>query len=573
MAETDQTFDEIGLPLESFEETYKPEIKEKPKPSEPLIIINPKQAKLDSAEAITNKSADMEKIRKIPKPPASTFKHNSFDDFLEWVNLLTDDHWSHMMMYLYRTWPMIVRLGDNPDSPNYIDIITQKTGTMRGGILQYLKDTHGSGRYKIIVNDTDKRTAQSVCTAYCLIDLTKDCMPILNYSELVLDSKENMGYLNILRSQGLVDGKGNLMPASAMQTTSTVVDNEMAKEVLNLYKEGSKEDRQRIDKLITSVTGKKEDTGLTELFLEKLKQEDPNKQLTLVMAIVGAMKEMIPKQDNSAAQVQAQAQTNSLNHILEIQAKAHSESMGMMTKMVELATAKNSNNDDSFLDKLIKYKEVMPGLFGGGGNEGNPGKRSIAEIIADKVGDIVLPAIGLVSQIIQVKTGAAPIVPTNEQQANAMMQQQRSQTGGGDMKRDNVVQLPASQQNQQTNPNTNSTLNPNIEIPEEKRIILQLFQVYGGMLIGGIQSGMTGYEMAETLQSATPMFKQDVYLMFKNQGAERILQTMKEIPEIWNQTGVVYGEGHIVKLIGEFVSYEYDDGDGDEIEGAPELGA
>lgn len=518
-----------------------------------------------SNSEIHQKAQELSERRKLPKSPGL---RASIDELEEWLRLLTPEMWEAVKGYVYRLHPVIIRKLANPDAFKYIDKVDQDLIKTPGGIREYIKHHHGGGKYDIYITELD--TDKKICQTNLTIQFD-EIMPILDYREIDVNSDKNLGYINILRARGILDGKGQpqVTQPQVIHDNSSAAMADLSKTMMTMFMQLSKEQQANIAKMLGDSANK--GTDVTALFLEKLKQENPNNQLTLVTTLINAMKEMMPKQDNGSSQ------SHTYDKLLEIQSKAHSESMALMTKLLELnMTAKQTAPpaDDSFLDKLLKYKEILPGLFGNG-----QGTKQLAEIIVDGVKDIGLPVLGLASQLIQLRTGAKPIVPVTAGQAEELVQGidgnggYQSMAGGQVISRlppargnappnttaPNVVQMPQQQSvSQQTAQPTSQQPTPQSGQANQPELSLcqKLIMQYGNLLITPIVSGMSGAEIGFKLKEFGPLVGMDVYGMLKGAGKDEILSAMESIPAFWDKTGKVLGKEQIEGIVDDFLDYE-----------------
>lgn len=500
---------------------------------------------------ITNQKAEeVKKSRKLPSVPGM---NASLDQLDEWFSLLDENHWSHIAPYIYRVFPAIVRQLSNPDNDKYIDLISKES--LEGKILsKYIEDVHGGGTYKIWVVDLDDKSpagnSKKIIQTTFVLDWGQ-IPPILNLNEIDVNNKKNLGFISKMVSEGKMDGKGNIMQPTQGTNGGNGNPAELAGAIGGMYEKFmgmftsmNKDQQATITKLLSDNGNKKTDNGIEALMLEKLKQDDPNKSTSTMIAMLSAMKEMVPKQDDSTFKlIITMMQDNAKNQ------------MEMMKSMMEMnRQPAQAEKSDDFIDKFIKYKTAMPEMFGG---NSNPAKKETAEIIMEGVREFALPAIGIVSQIIQMRTGAKPIIPITPEQAHEVVQQQQHQQ----VQQQNR-QIPGQPQQQEQNkvvtmPNPN-TEQPNPDTPKldpnNLTVVQKLLIQYGGMFITAIKSGMTGAELADKLEETKGLFGVDIYQLVASQGKEEILKAMKSIPEFWDQTGKQFGEAYMNTLVDDFLT-------------------
>lgn len=524
-------------------------------PTEILLSSTPNAIPLTPRDLINQKARDARDARKIPPIPGYA---PSLEQFEEYLKLLDDNMFSHVVPYLYRAWPKIVRQLSDPENKSYIDIICKEH--VDRGLINYLQDTHGGGTYKFIVLDLDQKSPKGDSKAIMQFTFKIDPSeyePKLNLKEIDVNHKPNMGFINQMVSKGLMDTKGNVM--QPMQNGNGTGGAELAGAIGGMYDKFmttfatmSKDQQAMITKLLADGSNRKSDPeGIGALLLEKLKQDDPSKQTQTMMTMITTMMSLVPKPEK---------QDTSIFQLLITQMQQSAERQMEMMKMMFQQQQNNqpSPDKDDFIDKFIKYKQALPELFGNGGKEP---KKELGELILEGAREFALPAIGLVSQFLQINKGVAPIVPVTEQQARDVAQQagigQTQQQPQQPQPGQRVITMPSQPQtpNQvqpKNEPVKDSTGKPILD-PNNLTPCQRLLMQYGGMLITAIKAGRNGAEIADSLEGAKPLIG-DVYGMLKAQGGEKILEAMESIPEFWNQTGVVYGREHMEQLIADFLT-------------------
>jgi hypothetical protein len=520
---------------------------------------------------VDRKAEEIREIRKLPKPPGKTI---SLEEGLEWFKLITkQEQWNHISIYLYRVFPVIIRQFADPEAQNYIDVPHEEAFLGADGFLGYMKRTHGGGRYKLMATDLDDKVARPIgakggagskpiTEIKFEIPITDEMMPIVNYKELDTNDRKNYGYIQMLRNKGIINEKGERMADVQVNGNAAEVAGVMASQsdkAIQAVRDMSKENQALVREVLTA--GKKDtgDKGVVELLLEKLKQDDPNKQITTMVALITALK------DKPAPVEKHDGTTEILKMIIQMQQDNQKFQMETMVKITEAINKKPES--DSILDKIIAYREILPGLFG----SNNPSEpKTTTEVIVEKLSDIALPAIGLFSQMIQARTGATPIIPTNGQQAQETVRMMTGPRAVGPQ----LVQPSPVQQTITQGPVSNEPIN-NATAPvhspaavvqpqqQEVDIITRLLTTYGGLLITSIKSGATGEDLATQCITLQPMLGMDVYTMLCSKGKDELLNKMKSIPQFWNQTGLIFGDEHMNTLVEDFINGPIDDNEDD----------
>jgi len=140
----------------------------------------------------------------VPKPPAKHFKPGHFSQFTDYLATIPEVEWSHLTIYLYRVWPVIIRQKKDAAAPNYIDKygapITEDN----------IRQRWGAGTYNLRLTDANKSKWGELCAANLQIsDNWETCPPVLDPAELDEQHKDNQAYVTWARSKGLMSTQPN----------------------------------------------------------------------------------------------------------------------------------------------------------------------------------------------------------------------------------------------------------------------------------------------------------------------------------------------------------------------------
>ena len=520
--------------------------------------------------------AELNKViedKRLPKVPG---KKPSPDEAELWFKNLEPSAYNRLAPYVYRVHPVINKRMLDPKADVYIEILTESV--FEEGLENYLTRVHGGGKYKIIVNDIEApqvRGANSSTLMTFYINITFDkAMPKIDYKELDLNARENAGYIVNLKNIGVLNSKGELVSNQQNNNNngeSVGTAEAMGKMFMSLYKEMNANQQAQLNAVLKGNETKKDDpNGVGNLLLEKLKQDDPNKQVTTMLQMAkelkgeggNGIKELLPlltlllsekKQDGPS--------------VVEIMTKSHQQQMELMSKLIDAKATKPEG--DSFVDSLLKFaklKEAMPEMFGNSGNgEGRHEKKQTAELIIDAVKEIGLPALGLASQFFQMK-GFNPLFPTTPAQAEQMVRQsglggQPPQPPQPPQQNNSTQQLAPPVNGQPAPPDANvvymvGTQTP-LTDPTQATVCQKFLFQYGGLLMNALNDPeMTGFKLADSLVAMQSMLGIDAYGQLKNEGKSSIIQAMQSIPAFWNQTGMKLGEPKVNEMLDEFMKYE-----------------
>lgn len=457
---------------------------------------------------------EKEVAKKLPPFPAKTIRADKANIFWDWVSEVDESEFDHLVPYLYRTWPIIDR--QRVDSKASLNI--DKLGDKQTLNLEYIKQTHGNGSYKITVNDVNKAVngkGGTIGSVY--LDIKEPGLePILRLDELDFGHRENKVYVDKLIAQGKItpDGKvTQVTPTQNMGNDPAVM--QLLTSLINKVTDGR---NQPIPKDTTAETIGQMYSKASETMMQMVK--DNSKADNDPLKMLSALKDLLPKQDSGEGM---------LSLVLKLQGDSQAREQTMMLKLMEVMQAKGETESD--IDKLIKFKEL--GLLGGG--DGASHKRSTLEILAEAGAPILGKVFDTVQLILQgnmlAKAGLVPPSPSQPQQPPP---QQAPQIAKGE----NVIEMP--------------TLN-------ETDQFTQLLTQYGGMIVQAINTKTPGDKFADSIDT---MFGTIVYESIASMGKEGILAKLQAVPNVWNQIG---GAPQLVnQFIDEFIAYGSQEDEGEE---------
>lgn len=548
MEQTSQNNNENTIILPGGQGTLAQEPTEKPKTTRNPVL--PGSTRLSRAE-ITNKTDQLSEDRQLPNIPGKNLQEA---EARPWFNLLTIPMWGRIMVYCYRLSPVINRKLSDPTQANYIDIINKDNldSIGNGDIRTYLKNCWGGGRYKLTVNDTDKNKNATMFDAFITIPFD-EAEPKIEYKELVIEDRANLSYVAQLQQRGILDSQKRLIVSPTPQQAQQQQQNQTSDAAINavvamndkmiqLFQSFSREQKQELGK-----------GGINELLLEKMKQDDPNKQMVVMQGMLEAFAKMIPK---PAEQPKPEF---SIKDILQMQQSSNDKIMEIMGKFMEVANKPPPPPPPvrSLMDQIEEFKAIKE-MFGvGGPATGEAVQPTTAQVIMEGAKEFLLPVLGIASQFMQQKTGRAPIVPVTEQQAQDLV---NGNGGGG--RQPNGANPMGQPQGQLPPPPPNNVVSIQGQqqptTPEDKGLFMlqEYINVYGGLIVNAMKSGVSGVDVGERISALTEMVNQNIYGIIQAQGDEKLLIAMKSIPEFWAATGGLYGEEKMVKFIDEFMNFE-----------------
>jgi hypothetical protein len=468
----------------------------------------------------------------LPLPPG---KKISFDQMRDYLALLTPAMWDNVSIYLYRIKPKIRRQLKNPQAPNYIDCIGQPFDE------NYIIARHGGGNYLIqAVNMEAKREqdARQLFKCYFTIDDIQH-PPILNYEELELEAPENKSYIQWLRNKGILDDKGNMIQPSTPPPASN--NGLTAKDVLDILSYTSKLTAEQQNLLRSKIAP---DDSLSksvgEILLEKMKQDDPAKQMQVVTGLLTAFQQIMgtSKPDSSIAGVY-----DKLIQMQIEQRKADAEQRKNEFEWIKLLLVdreKNTNQFAQFRDVFGFAREIMQA-------SGGAGRRSGWDVAYDVGRDIGLPLIQTlgttISNIMALRRNGVPTVPNPPG-----MVPPAAPAGAFDPYRDQQALRAHSQALAAQQPQPQPQPPPPPPPAPGNNELVNLLSQYGGLVINALNSGTRGFDFADYVAGLLGVA---THATIAGQGEDTLVTTMLSIPEL-----AIFGEPRLRTFAHEFCHYQ-----------------
>lgn len=462
--------------------------------------------------------------KKMPDFPSKYIEANKDHLFWEWIEKLEQEDWNHLMMYLYRELPVIDRQRVNPTNSKNIDVIGKKFHKNDHDFLT----RHGSGNYKILVNDLNKAVAGRGGTlGHCRFTVNNpDYPPIFILDELVPEHPSNRSITERLMAEGKITREGKLMNQGGSTDNAALIAL-LTRMIEKQSNQPQQAPRDATAESVTQMFVKANDTVLG-MVKDQARSDDPEK----LIKMLAALKEMLPK-------VEASNGNEMLALILKMNAdmaKVQSESQAaretMMMKMMEMMNNKPSSEDaeDKILGRIATYKE----LFGGDGG-GSDRKKSIPELAFEYGAPVVLKVLDTIQGFVNIKNYQAGLA---KQAANGAQPPQQQQAGLPEPQqpqpRENVVEMPKS---------------------EKDQLVLLIKGPAGPLIIAALQRGEGGDNFGASIEG---MLGKLTYDQIASVGKAGILEAMQGVPEFWNQVVPASME----KFVDEFIAYGQEEEEG-----------
>lgn len=587
-------------------------------PTVPPVVVAPK----DPEKKLPNfiKSSDVDKRakeiatkRELPIKPG---KNCRFSEAAEWLGLLTDEQAARIIIYVYRLFPVIDRSRANAQADNNIDVISDGFKNLSE---ETIVDLHGGGNYMLMIKDTEFVTGKGgkgdsgVFTARLEVPISI-CPPKVDLREVVWEDPKNKGYLSWARAKGLIDQ--NNMPI----ISSTPI--QQAQQAQTSKDEGNVAVMKTMMEFFTKMTamtaaqnpkqneGESIAKGITDIFVRKMEQEDPNKGMASVATLITAMnsgkKESNPMADmipfltmlQNQHEVSMKAQENNMKVMIELlrPRESEKEEKSQIDQLRDLMAVAREikgggtavEEPQSWKEKLVDkglgmFSELLPGVIGIVQNitaakanaarvMGNPG-------VQTGVTGVQTPSPGMQPQQLPVNTSGM----TRSQALAATQPNKPNQNGNGYIEPQQIPQLTQQPQPQpqpvvdipivttsDQNPNmSNQLVNNQLANPlpqSEEAELVTLLASYAPLIIPNMIKKQ-GCEVADLIVELMPDGALIITHLTKN-GVEGIIHLMKQVPNMWEDVVKTMGEPKARKWFDSFVNYQdYYDDIGDEPEG------
>lgn len=470
-------------------------------------IINPVRAK-NSRKLEQHKDLWIE--RKLPPLPGSLGANISLATAEQWFDLVKEDEArDRIYVYVYRVWPVVIRGKNQKNLCKY---------PLRLWSFNTLTKDWGGGRYKLLVNDAQDGVELFHC--FCEVD-SSIYEPNINFDELDLRAIDNKGYIEALKTRGILDKEGKLMNAQVTQAPGATVITQDQSKVFEMVSSIMK-DVMAMQREKASNNNPNED-AVKALLLEKLKQESPNSLATMLTA----MKELMPKQEP------VKQDDTLVKMLIEQGNSLREQNNQLMMKIIENNNKPAISNDP--LESITKTLEVMKALRK---NLGDAEEKE--ESVMDKVINVGVPVVGNIIEGIMSKFMLQPsTIPTQAIQQSTPTPKANPKVITMSSQRETMNQ---SQTNQPVT--DESGIDPNL---------IAAINSYGGLIIQKLNDDVKGYEFATMI---IDMFSKGMWAGIANYGQETIFKAMQAVPQFWSQVAP-FGEQAVKQWIEEFINYEH----------------
>lgn len=467
---------------------------------------------------------EMKRRALLPEPPGPKL---TWEQMQEYFSLLSKEMWGHVMVYLYRIKPRIIRQLKDPDALNYIDCIAEPF------TMEYMIQRHGGGTYVIECTNPDRARAEGNNTHLfkCRFEIDQvRYEPKLNYEELDLNHRDNMSYIQMLQYRGILDNKGKVMqPQQNQNGNGSGVNTEFLKEILGFVSKMTTDQQAQLKEKI--APGDPLTKSIGEILVERMRQDDPSKQMATIQTIMTAMKEM-----NRGSDI-----TPLFDRLLQMQTEHNTTVLNLMKEMAGMRNQAPANNGAPILDQMDKLLDVFDKLSGLRGGGGGGGRRSGWDVGLEYARELGVPILGTFNNWLAARSGI-PAVPIHNPAPPAAPGKPQAPF---DPYRDTNAMRQHTASLQQTPPPANGDIRPPAGPVGELGMLLQQ---YGPLVVNALNNGTPGYDIADYVVG---LFGAGIHAMLCAQGEINLLETAMQIPEI-----ALFGKPKVQLFIHEFCNYQ-----------------
>lgn len=301
------------------------------------------------ADTAKTDSVDTQPVErsKLPKPASKSLTP---EDFFDYTQRLTKRDLAHVMIYVYRLWPIIQR------DPAYIDSLSAPIDRA------YLVREHGAGTYRMLLNDTDSKPP-TVCQTTVSIDEAEGGEPKIRLDELDVGHRENRKFVERLIRQGRLTPQGEIVqpPQDNAKESIATLSRALVDLATRMAEKPARADRSAEESAIQRAldiiaTGGQKSV---ELVLSQVRQQDPD-QFVKLMATV---KELLGSGSSSTEKL-LELLLKTQNEAQQRLAEAQRQNSELLVKMVE---ARSGGGLADAIKTITEVLELRERLGGGGG--------------------------------------------------------------------------------------------------------------------------------------------------------------------------------------------------------------
>lgn len=449
-----------------------------------------------------------EKSAKLPKVKNKTLTP---EDFYEYTKKLKPEDWAHVMIYVYRQWPVIVRDPANIDTPTAAIDET------------YMLREHGSGKYWLMLNDTDRKITH--CQTYPIIDNPLHPPKLTSLHELDTNNPKNRAFVNLLKRQGKLNMNGDVVEQKQAETATDGIAAmaQALKEVALANankKEGSGLEGAAFTKMMDMMSTASSKS--IEIAMSQVKTDNPQAFMTMMTGMMGMFEKMMPKQQSADDSPVIKLMMAQLEGMRAELSDARRRSDTLMEKLIE---KREGPEPLDMIDKVLGIRDRFADMSGEGGARN--WKEQAVQMLAPHA-PLLVQALG--SVFASRPMPAAPAVQPQTIDTTAQP----------------VTQQP---QQQEQPPVSNDPLD------ELRKTLTQYAQFVWNKFSSwvnseGQQLGSTGYDFAQLLVTVAGKPEYD---RIRNLGAENIIAAFNTTPAL--QSHFAGLQPQLAEWIADFVAF------------------
>lgn len=489
----------------------------------------------------TEIDAEAKSVREARELPVTPADRVNFEAFVKWLKLLTPDmvEENRLLLYVYRLDPIIDRQRVDPTSDNNIDVISGTIDNLHNLSEEYFITRHGGGKYKIVVNDMENRhRGKIILECYLTIPVVQH-PPKLDLREVIWDHKNNKGYKSWARANKLIDE--NDMPITvAIPQDTRVNGNSNPDQLVNALKlvmDFTKQMNADQEKAFRKQLGAEDQAskGIHDIILERLRQDDPNKQISTVSQLVGAMKTLMPEKTQSDL-------ASVIPMFIEMMRQQADQANKQFQLMIEVLKKDGDNEGGEKRDEVSRLRdliEIARELKGGGTTQ----KNVVAEVV-DSIAPILQPALQIVANVMTLRAGQQAGLTVLPPQNNPPPLKPAT------VNRQDTIKHTPQPPNQPT-PNPIPTPTPTPDVPIEMDEATILINQFKPIIMNKL--AREGWEFGAWVAEG---FGDAVAAQLARYGVEALLASCKKVPDFWEQVNATYGEPYLREWLTSLVNYK-----------------
>ena len=446
---------------------------------------------------------------KLPRPGSKTLAPEAF---YAYTKALTGEDWPHVLIYVLRLWPRIIR------EPKYIDKLSQPVTE------EYLVAHHGSGKYWLMLNDTD--TDQTICQTYPEID-NPNAPPLIDLRELDIAHDKNRTFVDHLKRTGKLTMDGEVVqPGRDSANLESSGITAIALEAMRMNRDAKPGiENQAFSKMMEMMSTASSKS--IEIALSHAKKEDPsgfmglmvqmmNSQATMMTTLLtklfdggaGKAPDPVMMKMLDAAEARAKQATEDAKaereraekdrqraHELDLAERKHAHELDLE----RLKQKAESASPTAMVKEVLELQKEIAQL-------GSDEPKNWKEKLVDQGFEALPEILNLAKGYVQARN-QPPRQPQQQQQPQQAQQQQTAQPAAG-------VQQPVANQ---------TPLDPDVGW------LAQMFESRGPDFVLAFRTDpLAGAEAAAPLISFMPAIHQRLVLM----GRAKILEAIECLPQM-----------------------------------------